>query len=268
MKKLEHLSEIFKAYDSFIIDLWGVMHDGFKLNPEALKVVDNLLKNKKKITFLSNAPRPNANVIKFLKKLNMKDEYLKYVLTSGEAAVSSLKEKKFGEYFYHLGPERDKPLFNGLEKNVTTLEKSQFILCTGLFDDKKEDLNFYKKLLENSKKKKLICTNPDLTVYKGQTKEYCAGSVADIFQSMGGEVIYFGKPYPEVYNLCIKKNENNIIIGDNLNTDIKGANNINADSLFILDGVHRDEYSDENKLDDLMKKYKVHSKYFQKKLCW
>ena len=67
MKKLEHLSEIFKEYDSFIIDLWGVMHDGFTLNPEALEVVENLLIHNKRITFLSNAPRPNASVIKFLK---------------------------------------------------------------------------------------------------------------------------------------------------------------------------------------------------------
>ncbi|MFL2882848.1 MAG: TIGR01459 family HAD-type hydrolase [Pelagibacteraceae bacterium] len=268
MKKLEHLSEIFKEYDSFIIDLWGVMHDGFTLNPEALEVVENLLIHNKRITFLSNAPRPNASVIKFLKKLKMKEEYLQYVLTSGEAAVNSLKEKKFGENFFHLGPERDKPLFSGLEKNVTTLEKSNFILCTGLFDNKKDDLKFYKELLKGNEKKKLICTNPDLTVYKGDIKEYCAGSVAEVFKSMGGQVVYFGKPHSEIYSLCLKKEEKNFIIGDNLNTDIKGANNINADSLFILDGVHRAEYTDENKLDELMHKYKVHSKYFQKKLCW
>ena len=119
MKKLNHLSEIYNHYDAFIIDLWGVMHNGINLNSKAVEVVENLIKNKKRITFLSNAPRPNKNVIRFLKKLNMNEEHLKHVLTSGEAAIKSLKDKKFGNKFFHLGPERDASLFEGLEKDKT-----------------------------------------------------------------------------------------------------------------------------------------------------
>ena len=107
MKKLKHLSEIYNLYDAFIIDLWGVMHNGIKLYPNAMEVVENLNNNNKKITFLSNAPRPNKNVINFLKKLNMDEKYLKKVLTSGEVATRSLKKNKFGIKFYHLGPKRD-----------------------------------------------------------------------------------------------------------------------------------------------------------------
>ena len=76
MKKLDHLSSIYSSYDTFIIDLWGVMHNGIRLNSEAIKTVDNLFKNKKKIVFLSNAPRPSLEVKKFLKKLNMDEKYL------------------------------------------------------------------------------------------------------------------------------------------------------------------------------------------------
>ena len=96
MKKLNHLSEVFGLYDAFIIDLWGVMHNGINLNFEAIEVVENLHKYNKRITFLSNAPRPNESVIKFLRKLKMDKKFCKYVLTSGEAAIKSLKEKKFG----------------------------------------------------------------------------------------------------------------------------------------------------------------------------
>ena len=268
MKKLNHLSEVYNFYDAFIIDLWGVMHNGINLNLGAMEVIENLTKNNKRITFLSNAPRPNKKVVGFLRRLNMSEEYLKNVLTSGEAAMKSLKRNEFGIKFFHLGPQRDMSLFMGLENNKTTLEKSDFILCTGLFDEHEDDLNYYNKLLETHISKKLVCTNPDLIVHRGTEEEYCAGSVAKIFESLGGKVIYFGKPHREIYKLCLKKNEKTLIIGDNLNTDIKGANNLNLDSLFITEGVHRSEYKDENELENLLKRYNVTTKYFQLNLSW
>ena len=81
MKKLNHLSEVYKLYDVFIIDLWGVMHNGIELNSNAMKAVENLKKNNKKVIFLSNAPRPSSQVKIFLKKINMKEEYLKNIMT-------------------------------------------------------------------------------------------------------------------------------------------------------------------------------------------
>ncbi len=268
MKKLKNLSEVYNSYDAFIIDLWGVMHDGIKLFPEAVEVIENLTKYNKKITFLSNAPRPSKNVVNFLKKLNMNEKYLKNVLTSGEAAIQSLKENKFGNKFYHLGPERDSSLFIGSEKNKTTLERSDFILCTGLFDEFENNLNYYEKLLKGHVSKKFICTNPDLIVHRGNKEEYCAGKLAELFKSLGGSVIYFGKPYKEIYEICLNKKEKTFVIGDNLNTDIKGANNLKLDSLFITDGVHRKECKNENRIETLFKRHGVRSKYFHNNLCW
>ncbi|MDB9799468.1 TIGR01459 family HAD-type hydrolase [Pelagibacteraceae bacterium] len=268
MKKLNHLSEIYKSYDCFIIDLWGVMHDGIKLYNEAVNAVDNLTKENKRIVFLSNAPRPNINVINFLKKLKLDDKYLKNILTSGEAALKSLKRNKFGKKFYHLGPQRDQSLFNNLEKNKVSINECEYILCTGLFDDKINDLNFYSNLLKDHINKKFICTNPDLIVHRGNTEEYCAGTIAALFEKMGGKVIYFGKPHLEVYKMCLKENEKSLIIGDNLRTDIKGANNLNLDSIFITNGVHRSEYKSEKDLISLLKKYSVEAKYFQSNLIW
>ena len=267
MKKLEHLSEIYKSYDTYIIDLWGVMHNGIKLNPGAVEVIKNLEAKKKRVVFLSNAPRPSEGVIEFLKKIKMDEKYLKNVFTSGEAAIDSLKKNKFGLSFFHLGPERDKSLFKGLEKNKTSIEKCDFILCTGLFDEN-QDLKFYRNLLKGNTQKKLICTNPDLIVHKGNKEEYCAGKIAEIYNLMGGKVVYFGKPHKEVYDLILKKGEKNLIIGDNLNTDIKGANNLLTDSLFITNGVHRTEFNTEEDLTELLKKYKVKTNFFQKSLCW
>ena len=130
IKKLNHLSEIFHEYDAFIIDLWGVMHNGIRLNISAMKAVKKLEDNKKKIIFLSNAPRPSKNVIEFLKKLKMDEKFLKNVFTSGEAAIKSLKQNKFGKKFYHLGPKRDNSLFISIKENKTTIQNSDYILCT------------------------------------------------------------------------------------------------------------------------------------------
>ena len=162
MKELNHLADIYENYDTFIIDLWGVMHNGVTLNPKALEVVDKLKKNSKKIVFLSNAPRPSAKVINFLLKMKMDKKYLEHVVTSGEAAMHAINQKKFGKTFYHLGPARDISVFEKVKNNRTDLKSCDFILCTGLFDDHDDDLNYYKKLLSNHVSKKLICTNPDL----------------------------------------------------------------------------------------------------------
>jgi HAD superfamily hydrolase (TIGR01459 family) len=268
LKKLNHLAEIHKKYDTYIIDLWGVIHNGVKLNPNAIEAVKNLFHIKKKVVFLSNAPRPSKEVKKFLQELKMEDKYLQNIMTSGEAAMLALQNKSYGKFFYHLGPKRDNSVFFKIKENKTTLEKCNFILCTGLFDDKEENLNYYKDLLRGHTSKKLICTNPDLTVHRGDIEEYCAGSIAKIFESIGGKTVYFGKPYKEIYKMCFGKGEKVVAIGDNLNTDIKGANNMKIDSIFISNGVHRSDFKQDRELNELAKKYKVEANYYQPELIW
>ena len=140
----------------------------------------------------------------------------------------------------------------------------------GLFDGEEKSLNYYKNLLKKYTKIKMVCTNPDLTVLRGSKEEYCAGTLALIFQEMGGKVIYFGKPYPEIYQFCIKNDEKILVIGDNIRTDIKGANNMNFDSLLITNGIHENEFlnlSSQN-YDKILKKYGVKTNYYQERLTW
>ena len=114
----------------------------------------------------------------------------------------------------------------------------------------------------------MICTNPDLIVDRGDKRELCAGSVALVFEEMGGEVIYFGKPYPEVYNQSINNKKKKVLsIGDNLNTDIKGANLLNYDSLLISNGVHKNEIKKEG-IDIVSKRYEVIVNFIQSELKW
>jgi len=269
-KTIKGLREIHEKYDAFFIDLWGVMHNGIKLYPGAVEALENLYKMHKRFVLMSNAPRPSKNVIKFLLNIKMDKVFAEHVFTSGEAALKSLKSNAYGKYFYHLGPERDKSLYEGFEKNKRQIKNAEFILCSGFLDEHENSLDYYRNLLKNHTRLKMLCTNPDLVVYRGSKKEYCAGKLASIFEELGGEVIYFGKPYPEIYNFCIKKSEKILVIGDNIRTDIKGANNMKFDSLLIIDGIHKNEFlkSEIKNYDKILKKYKTKTDYYQERLAW
>src|SRR5210317_2093522 len=246
----EGLRSIVENYDLYYIDLWGVVHNGIKLHPEAIKVLNELELKGKEYVLLTNAPRPSGAVKAFLKNMNLEEKIRNHVFSSGEASLNYLKNNFLSKKFYHIGPPRDFDLFKEL------------------FEKYDEDLNYYKDLFQKNINKQMVCTNPDLIVDKGNKRELCAGSVAMVFEKMGGKVIYFGKPYPEVYNQSIdNKNKKVLCIGDNLNTDIKGANLLNYDSLLISNGVHKKEI-EKNGLDVVSKNYEAICNFIQNELKW
>ena len=265
----EGLKSIADNYQLFYIDLWGVIHNGISLHNEAILALKELTRKKKEYVLLTNAPRPNDTVKVFLEKMGMDKEIRNHVFTSGEASLNYLRENLEDKKFFHVGPPRDFDLFEDFKDNKSKIiENCEYILCTGLYDDQNKDLNFYKSLFEKNINKKMICTNPDLIVDRGNVRELCAGSVAMVFEKLGGEVVYFGKPYPEVYNQSIEnKNKKILSIGDNLNTDIKGANLLNYDSLIISNGIHKDEIKKKG-IDETSKSYEAICNYIQSDLKW
>jgi HAD superfamily hydrolase (TIGR01459 family) len=269
-KLIQGVSQVHDKYDVFFIDLWGVVHDGIQLNRGAIEVLTNLNKLNKRFVLMSNAPRPAKNVESFLLKLKMSKALIKNVFTSGEAFLTSLQKKMYGKTFFHLGPKRDNNLFQGFEKNQTNIKDADFILCTGFLDNYEDSFQYYKDFLKKYIHLKMVCTNPDLIVFRGEKQEYCAGTLADIFKKMGGEVIFYGKPYPEIYKFCYKKNEKVLVIGDNIQTDIMGANNMKFDSLFITNGIHKKEFVNLTlqNYDKVLEKYGTKTNYYQKELSW
>ena len=263
------LRSIVDNYQLFYIDLWGVVHNGISLHENAIFTLKEITKKKKEYVLLTNAPRPNSTVKIFLEKMGMEKEIIDHVFTSGQAALSYLNKNHLNDKFFHIGPPRDFDLFKDYKKNKSErISESEYILCTGLYDNHDKELTYYKDLLENYIGKKMICTNPDLIVDRGNQRELCAGSVAMVFEKMGGKVIYFGKPYPEVYNQSVEnKNKKVLSIGDNLNTDIKGANLLNYDSLIISNGIHKNEIN-ERGIEQTAKSYEAICNYIQSELKW
>ena len=263
------LRSIAENYDIFYIDLWGVIHNGINLHKNAIEALEEITKAKKQYVLLTNAPRPNKTVKLFLEKMGMNKEIRENVYSSGEDGLRYLKKNLLDEEFFHLGPPRDFDLFLNFKKDKTiNIKESSYLLCTGLFEEHDEDLNYYRELFKDHINKKMICTNPDLIVDRGNKRELCAGSVALVFEKMGGKVIYLGKPFPEVYNQSIHNKEKKALsIGDNLNTDIKGANLLNYDSLIISNGIHKSEIKKEG-IDIVSKKYEVVVNFIQEELKW
>ena len=265
----EGLKSVADHYDLFFIDLWGVIHNGIKLYKSSIEVLNELTKLNKEYILLTNAPRLNSSVRNFLEKIGLNKGISSKVYTSGEAAldylIKNFKEKKF----FHIGPARDFGLFKTFEDNkIKDISEAEYLLCTGLFDSHDKELKFYKNLLETQINKIMICTNPDLIVDRGEVREYCAGSVAKVFEELSGKVEYFGKPYPKVYNQA--KNINNrkvLCIGDNLNTDIRGANFQNFNSLLISNGIHKEEIK-QDKITSLFIRYDVTVDFLQTNLKW
>jgi HAD superfamily hydrolase (TIGR01459 family) len=275
------LSKIYSKFDIFLVDLWGVIHNGIECYSDALNVLKNLKKTKK-IILISNAPRPSSSVQKFLNQINFNKSFYDFLITSGDLTRYSLKNFTKKENFYHLGPDRDNSLFSNLMLKKTTLKNARFVICTGV-NNNNDNLNKYFSILKKIKKRnlKIICANPDLIVHRGDRAEYCAGSIAKLYEKMGGRVEYFGKPYKNIYEYIfriLKKNSKKkiykskvLVIGDNLNTDISGANNFNVKNLFIAGGIHKPEWSKKNiSLANFVieknKYFKIN--YFQNELIW
>ena len=284
-QKLKGISEISDKFDVYFIDLWGVIHNGVQCYPEALKVLEKLKEQNKKIVLISNAPRPAAVVKVFLETIGLKSSCYDFLVTSGDITREYISLNSSKKNFYHLGPTRDIDLFKDLNVALTSKEECDEIICTGLVSDEEERLQDYKILLDFflNKKIPLICANPDEVVARGEKIVFCAGALANQYKQEGGMVRYFGKPYSEIYSFALKKIRahkdfkdkkeiNTLVIGDNIKTDIKGANLSNLDSVLILNGIYKDFFRDGtvnfDQLKDSVNLKDVKINYFQEELAW
>lgn len=286
---LNGVKEVISEYDGFIIDLWGVMHNGKAAFPDALICLEALKKHQKKIIFLSNAPRRLAPAIEKLTELGIVPDLYDAIYTSGEDCYRHLKTRKdpwyacLGNKFYHLGPERDRSIFAGLPLvEVTSMEEAHFLLNTGTltWDCQVSD---YEAILEHALKTSIpmICANPDRIVVHGEQTAICAGAIAERFQALGGDVRYHGKPYSSIYQAVMElmapiSADKILAIGDSLGTDIAGARGAQIDSLLVSSGIHqRDIISndsgkkmDKRKLEDLVSFYKISPTFVSEKLYY
>ena len=236
------LQEIMNQYDDFIVDLWGVIHDGYHLYPHALKTLNLLKKNKKRVIFLSNAPRRASPIMAQLQSLGIDIECYFDLHSSGEDAYESLKKSHRGKVCFPFMAAPHSHLLEDVETKITyTLENADFILNTG---PEHLVLTEHTDLLEKAKMLgiPMICVNPDVSVISKGTQILCAGALAQRYEEMGGIVSYHGKPYDRVYTSVWEKlgkpdKSRLCAIGDSLSTDVLGAYRFCIDSILVMTGL-------------------------------
>jgi HAD superfamily hydrolase (TIGR01459 family) len=249
---LPHFSALAPDYDVLLSDVWGVVHNGVEASAPACDALTQARSQGAKVILITNAPRPNAAVARQLDRLHVPHDAYDAIVSSGDVTRAMIATRP-GQTMFHLGPERDKSIFSGLDLRFAPLEQADYVVCSGLEHDEVETPEDYRARLQAMLARKLfmICGNPDVVVERGPRLVYCAGAIADLYAGMGGEVHYAGKPYRPLYDLALAKAEaamgrkvvpqRVLAIGDSLRTDFKGARAIGVDFLFVTSGIHAEE---------------------------
>ena len=263
LRLIEGMRELAPRYDGFILDLWGVVHDGVAPFPGVLDCMGRLIDAGKRIVLLSNAPRRADDVVRRIEKIGVPRRLYHEVMSSGEEAWQHLKNRDepfyaaLGRRCLHICSERDLEMREGLDFDwVATPEEADFILNTGPaeWEDTHED---YAPILRAARRRDLpmVCANPDLVVIHDGRAALCAGAIAEQYEALGGRVRWHGKPYRSVYDSClgllgIADRDRILAIGDSLRTDIAGAAGAGIPSLFIAgSGIHGAEFTSDGRLD-------------------
>ena len=255
---VESLSELAATYDAVFCDLWGVLHDGVTVFPEAAEALRSYRRSGGKVILITNAPRPRGQVALQLDGLGAGRDLWDDIVTSGDSAQAALVGGVVGRRVHHIGPERDRAFFHELPPELPAgtielvpLDEAEGIACTGLFDDDVETPEDYRGqlLLAREKGLKLLCANPDIVVDRGGKRIYCAGAIAEAYAALGGQSLYFGKPHPPIYDLARRRlalldripDERILAIGDGPGTDLAGAMGEDLDCLFVTGGLLAEE---------------------------
>lgn len=256
-----HLRDLVHDTDVLISDIWGVVHNGMVSFPEACEALQTFRKRGGTVVMLTNSPRTTPAVQEQLRGLRVPDGCYDDIVTSGDLSRHYIAARP-GEPLYQIGPDRDGPTFHGLDVTFAPLERANYIVCTGLFDDQTETAEDYRDILLKALNRKLpmICANPDLIVESGDKIIYCAGAVAELYRELGGDVTFYGKPHPPAYRRAFelataKRGASTplnrmLAIGDSVRTDLTGANNSGISCVFVTRGIHSADFTDTNEIDD------------------
>lgn len=251
LRAITGLREISAQFDGFILDLWGLIHDGERPYPPAAETLRALKAQGKKTLLLSNAPRRAHALVDAMTKMGIERDLYGEVLSSGEATRDALIARAdpffaaLGRRVYHLGPARDRSVFEDTDLTIVPdLRQADFILNTGpiSLDERVED---YIAVLEPAARRGLpmVCANPDLVVIRAGRPIVCAGAIAARYREMGGMVALRGKPDPAIYHLAVERlagveKARIAVVGDALETDIKGARASGLASVWCTGGIH------------------------------
>jgi HAD superfamily hydrolase (TIGR01459 family) len=283
---LSGLGAVAADYDILLCDVWGVIHNGRESFPAACEALTRFNRQGGHVVLISNSPRPASDVVAQLDRLGVPRDSWRAFVTSGDATRAELSKRAPGPAWI-IGPDRDWPLYEGLDlARAEGAGDAAFISVTGPVDDETETPEDYRDRLAAgvARDLELICANPDRVVQRGDRLIYCGGSLADLYESLGGRVTMAGKPYGPIYELAVREGERLLsrpvdrsrvlCIGDGVVTDVLGANRQALDCLFIAAGIHGDAAKgadgrvDEARAGELLRAETTWARYAMLDLTW
>lgn len=249
--RADGLAPLAPRFDLLLCDIWGVLHNGVRAYAAASDALVRFRAGGGSVVLVSNAPRPNAEVVRQLAALGVPAEAYDAIVTSGDVTMDLMAERA-GQSLHHIGPARDTPMFgDGLAR--VALEVADYVVCTGLLDDETETPEDYRAAIAvmGARGLTMICANPDLVVERGHRLIYCAGAIGDAYAASGGTVIYAGKPHAPIYDKALAvaaglrggavASERVLALGDAIRTDVAGARGVGIPVAFIAAGIHAAE---------------------------
>lgn len=270
---LENITTVFQSYEVFLVDAWGVLHDGKSLYPGAGEMLEQLMDAGKKVIILSNAARRIPAFKAELANLGISNTLYTDAVTSGELTWQAFNDgvlAELGSHYFYQGPQRSRGILDGIDQEeVSGLEEAQFIINTGA-EGNQPDASAFAAMLSEARRRALpmVCANPDRVAIRGGVPGISAGAIALAYEQLGGKVIYFGKPHAPIYRYCFDlfpeiDPSAYVMLGDGLATDIKGANKAGIDSVFLTSGIHQPDLSGDQAitLSALFVKYQAWPNY-------
>ena len=250
-------------YSALLCDVWGVVHNGETHFAEAAAALSRARAAGLAVVLITNSPRRSRDVIAQMRAIGVPEGVFDRVVTSGDVTRDLIAEGP--RRIFHLGPDRDANLFDGLDVEPVEEFEAQGVVCTGLFDDEVETPGDYAELLQRLRARNLpfICANPDIVVERGERLIWCAGAIAREYAQLGGRTLIAGKPHAPIYRVALKAagealgrdlghdlgRGRVLAIGDGMMTDVKGGADNGFDVLYVSGGIHAREYGDVSQPD-------------------
>lgn len=256
---IQSLDEISGRYAAILCDVWGVIHNGVEAHPAASAALAAARDAGVAVVLITNAPRPRDPIIAQMQALGVRRDAWDAIVTSGDVTRDLIAEGP--RKVFHLGPDRDTTLYDGLDVELVEEFEASAVVCTGFYDDDVETPDDYVDMLARFRARNLpfICANPDIVVERGDRLIWCAGALARDYGQLGGRTLIAGKPHKPIYDAALKAAgeilgreigpRDALAIGDGVLTDVKGAENNGIDALYVSGGIHARDYGTADKVD-------------------
>lgn len=252
-ESLEGVSALARGFDAFILDQWGILHDGTRAYPGAIECLERLRAAGKHVVVLSNSGRREDENLRLMAQMGFERRLFDRCISAGEDAREALERRtlafhaRLGRRYYAFTRDDNVSLLEGLDlERAGRIEDAEFLVVIGI-DSPPRVAADYEPLLAAGAARRLpmVCANPDVVRPSPDGVLDAPGALAQLYERLGGEVFYHGKPYPAIYASCVAALADYrgriVAVGDSIETDVLGATRAGLPCAFVAGGIHAED---------------------------